>query len=121
MYRLPSSSQRDAPSPRATNGGSPPTARKAGTGESTPPGKSFSARCCKLRERVSFMATSIKVVLLPVLLLFPIDLGVVQIIAGVLQNLVAVVGGELAPYFAGNSGHQRARRNHHAFGNHCSG
>src|ERR1700751_5851145 len=43
------------------NGGSPPTARKARTGESTPPGRRRSARCCNSRERSSFrMALSIE-------------------------------------------------------------
>src|SRR3569833_3037973 len=38
MYCLPSSSKRYAPSPRLKNTGSPPTPRKARTGELTPPG-----------------------------------------------------------------------------------
>ena len=37
----------------ATNGGSPPTAAKARTGELTPPGNSFSARCRSAVERVN--------------------------------------------------------------------
>src|SRR3954462_13918335 len=50
MYSLPSASKRCEPSPRTIQGGSPPTARNARTGESTPPGITFSARCCSLRE-----------------------------------------------------------------------
>src|SRR5437868_5855781 len=50
MYWLPSASQMSGPLPRTIHGGSPPTARKARTGESTPPGITFSARCCSLRE-----------------------------------------------------------------------
>src|ERR1035437_1767391 len=45
MVRLPSASVSHAPSPRSTNGGAPPTAPKARTGEFTPPGKKRSARC----------------------------------------------------------------------------
>src|SRR3954471_25030601 len=43
MYWLSSTSQTVAPRPRAMNRGVPPTARKARTGESTPPGRSVSA------------------------------------------------------------------------------
>src|SRR4051794_19097622 len=50
MYSFASASQRLAPTPRTIIGGSPPTARKARTGESTPPGMTRSARCCNLRE-----------------------------------------------------------------------
>src|SRR4051812_45323735 len=50
MYWLPSASQMSGPLPRTIHGGSPPTARKARTGESTPPGITLSARCCSLRE-----------------------------------------------------------------------
>src|SRR5262249_44942395 len=53
MYSLPSASQSREPLPRTMNGGSPPTARKARTGESTPPGMTFSARACNSRERSS--------------------------------------------------------------------
>src|SRR5215208_8020085 len=38
MYSLPSASQMRAPSPLAATTGSPPTPRKARTGEFTPPG-----------------------------------------------------------------------------------
>src|SRR5215468_1101907 len=44
MYSLPSTSQMWAPSPRPMNSGSPPTERKARTGELTPPGIDFWAR-----------------------------------------------------------------------------
>src|SRR5579872_1770791 len=50
MYSLPSASQMREPSPRTIKGGSPPTARKARTGESTPPGITASARFCSLRD-----------------------------------------------------------------------
>ncbi len=43
-YPFPSASNRYAPSARTTNGGCPPTARNARTGEFTPPGKYPSAR-----------------------------------------------------------------------------
>ena len=43
MYSLPSTSNMCEPSPRAINGGDPPTPRKARTGELTPPGMSFCA------------------------------------------------------------------------------
>jgi hypothetical protein len=36
-----------APFALSTNGGPPPTALKARTGELTPPGKNRSARCCR--------------------------------------------------------------------------
>src|SRR5205807_5498868 len=38
------------PLPRTINGGSPPTARNARTGEFTPPGIMLSARCCRRRD-----------------------------------------------------------------------
>ena len=41
MYSLPSTSKMCEPSPRAMNGGLPPTLRKARTGELTPPGMSL--------------------------------------------------------------------------------
>src|SRR6266542_2074501 len=44
-----------APLPLTIMGGSPPTARKARTGEFTPPGKNCSARCCRACERSSFL------------------------------------------------------------------
>src|SRR5579872_1520826 len=50
MYSLPSASHMREPSPRTMKGGSPPTARKARTGESTPPGIRASARFCSLRD-----------------------------------------------------------------------
>src|SRR5579864_5424894 len=50
MYSLPSASHMREPSPRTMNGGSPPTARKARTGEFTPPGIKASARFCNLRD-----------------------------------------------------------------------
>src|SRR5579864_3537129 len=50
MYSFPSASHMREPSPRTMNGGSPPTARKARTGESTPPGIKASARFCSLRD-----------------------------------------------------------------------
>ena len=37
-------------------GGAPPTARKARTGELTPPGKKRSARCWRALERVRLRA-----------------------------------------------------------------
>src|SRR5208282_899089 len=46
-----------APLPLTIIGGSPPTARKARTGELTPPGKKVSARCCRECERSSFLDT----------------------------------------------------------------
>ena len=45
-----------APWARSTNGGAPPTAAKARTGEFTPPGKKRSARCCRAWERVRWGA-----------------------------------------------------------------
>src|SRR5437764_14616978 len=51
MYSFASRSQRYAPTPRTIIGGSPPTDLNARTGEFTPPGITFSARCCALRER----------------------------------------------------------------------
>lgn len=50
MYRFPSASVRYAPSARSTNGGAPPTALNALTGEFTPPGKKRSARSCNSRD-----------------------------------------------------------------------
>src|SRR6266571_1532932 len=50
MYSLPSTSHRSAPRPRAKNGGSPPTALKARTGEFTPPGMIWRAFSNRLRE-----------------------------------------------------------------------
>src|SRR5215471_6820791 len=50
MYELPSASHMRAPSPRTMNGGSPPTARNARTGEFTPPGMAASARLCNARD-----------------------------------------------------------------------
>src|ERR1700693_1236268 len=50
MYWLPSASHICAPSPRTMNGGSPPTARKARTGEFTPPGNTASARRWSSRD-----------------------------------------------------------------------
>src|ERR1039458_4261832 len=52
MQRLPSASVRYAPAADSTKGGAPPTARKARTGEFTPPGKKRSARCWRAWERV---------------------------------------------------------------------
>src|SRR3569832_261161 len=52
MYCLPSSSKRYAPSPRLKNTGSPPTPRKARTGELTPPGMRRWACWNKSCERV---------------------------------------------------------------------
>src|SRR3954452_9901818 len=54
MYSFSSASTICAPTPRTMMGGSPPTARNARTGESTPPGITRSARCCHLRETFSF-------------------------------------------------------------------
>src|ERR1700752_2893232 len=50
MYSFSSASQICDPLPRTINGGSPPTARKARTGEFTPPGIMLSARCCRRRD-----------------------------------------------------------------------
>jgi hypothetical protein len=50
MYSLPSASQMWEPFPRTMWSGSPPTERKARTGEFTPPGMSCSARLCSLRD-----------------------------------------------------------------------
>src|SRR5438105_12326686 len=54
MYELPSSSWRRAFSPLAMKTGSPPTARKARTGEFTPPGNSDFARSNSRRDFSSF-------------------------------------------------------------------
>src|SRR3982075_1166015 len=51
MYSLPSASQIRAPSPLAATTGSPPTPRKARTGEFTPPGKSSRARAIISADR----------------------------------------------------------------------
>src|SRR5689334_20749722 len=50
MYSFSSASQMCDPLPRTINGASPPTDRKARTGEFTPPGIMLSARCCKRRD-----------------------------------------------------------------------
>src|SRR5579859_3735872 len=50
MYSFSSASHTCDPLPRTMNGGSPPTERKARTGEFTPPGIMDSARCCKRRD-----------------------------------------------------------------------
>src|ERR1044072_6544504 len=50
MYSLPSTSQSREPAARRTKKGSPPTARKARTGELTPPGVTAAAR--RKRARV---------------------------------------------------------------------
>src|SRR5580693_5922550 len=54
MYSFSSASQICEPFPRTINGGSPPTAPKARTGEFTPPGIMLSARCCKRRDCSTF-------------------------------------------------------------------
>src|SRR5690242_1806113 len=51
MYRPPSTSSTLAPEPRERNSGCPPTARKARTGELTPPGKSARASSKRAAER----------------------------------------------------------------------
>jgi len=56
MSRLPSTSMRCAPSPRAIKSGVPPTALKARTGLLTPPGKWAFARACSAPLRSVFMA-----------------------------------------------------------------
>src|SRR5262252_6064506 len=50
MYSSPSTDQMRAPRPRAMNGGSPPTALNARTGELTPPGITRRARSISSRE-----------------------------------------------------------------------
>src|SRR5881394_2910852 len=50
MYSLPSASHMREPAPRTMIGGSPPTDLKARAGESTPPGITRSARCCRARD-----------------------------------------------------------------------
>src|SRR5882724_9658990 len=50
MYSRPSASQIRLPAPRSMKGGVPPTARKARTGEFTPPGMIF----CERSKRSSF-------------------------------------------------------------------
>src|SRR4029077_8989681 len=64
-YSLPSASQMWAPRPRTTNGGSPPTARNARTGEFTPPGIIFSARFCSLRDWSSLRGIGLLLLFLP--------------------------------------------------------
>src|SRR5580700_10751221 len=54
MYSFSSASQMCEPLPRTINGGSPPTAPNARTGEFTPPGIMLSARCCKRRDCSTF-------------------------------------------------------------------
>src|SRR5438067_3743117 len=56
MSRLPSTSTRYDPSPRAMKSGSPPTARKARTGLFTPPGKRFFARASSRCDLCDLMA-----------------------------------------------------------------
>src|SRR6266853_807157 len=51
MYSLPSASQIRGPSPLTATTGSPPTPRKARTGEFTPPGKSSRARAITSADR----------------------------------------------------------------------
>src|SRR5512142_1933766 len=51
MYRLPSTSSIVAPAPRRMNTGEPPTALKARTGLSTPPGRICWARAKSLADR----------------------------------------------------------------------
>src|ERR1700684_4075123 len=50
MNSFSSASQMCDPLPRRINGGSPPTEPKARTGELTPPGIMFSARCWRRRD-----------------------------------------------------------------------
>src|SRR6266404_2918189 len=50
MYSLPSTSHIFEPSARVTKNGSPPTFRKARTGEFTPPGMRFCARAKSLED-----------------------------------------------------------------------
>ena len=54
MYSFSSASQMCEPLPRTINGGSPPTAPNARTGEFTPPGIMLSARCCRRRDCSTF-------------------------------------------------------------------
>src|SRR5580692_1075546 len=54
MNSFSSASQMREPFPRTINGGSPPTAPNARTGEFTPPGIMLSARCCKRRDWSTF-------------------------------------------------------------------
>src|SRR5579883_21440 len=54
MYSLPSTSKMWEPSPRAMNGGLPPTLRKARTGELTPPGINCRARSKSASDRECF-------------------------------------------------------------------
>src|SRR5271170_6822091 len=54
MYSFSSASQMCDPLPRTINGGSPPTAPNARTGEFTPPGIMLSARCCRRRDCSTF-------------------------------------------------------------------
>src|SRR5208283_1958660 len=57
MYSFPSASQMCEPSPRTINGGVPPTARYARTGEFTPPGMTFFARSNSASDFAWFIAT----------------------------------------------------------------
>src|ERR1700688_2306794 len=54
MYSFSSASQMCDPFPRTINGGSPPTAPNALTGEFTPPGIMLSARFCRRRDCSTF-------------------------------------------------------------------
>src|ERR1700688_3090311 len=54
MNSFSSASQMADPSPRTINGGSPPTAPNALTGEFTPPGIMLSARFCRRRDCSTF-------------------------------------------------------------------
>src|SRR5512133_1743308 len=56
MYSLPSTSQMWAPLARPMNSGSPPTERKARTGELTPPGMDFFARSNSVLDLFVFFA-----------------------------------------------------------------
>src|SRR2546422_622278 len=60
MYSLPSASQMWPPWPRWMNSGLPPTARKARTGELTPPGMTFCARLKSSSERFMGLGTRAK-------------------------------------------------------------
>src|ERR1700728_625711 len=54
MNSFSSASHMCEPFPRTINGGSPPTDPNARTGELTPPGIIFSARCCRRRDCSTF-------------------------------------------------------------------
>src|SRR6202522_4092889 len=56
MYSFPSTSKMWDPTPRAMNGGVPPTPRKARTGEFTPPGISFWAQANSSADRECFIS-----------------------------------------------------------------